>query len=223
MSKYTNFDLRNFIAEGKKAKDENIEETAPGFNHDCAAHVVHETYGYGICLDEAHTLVENADGTHSVSHYDVFFKDGSKTVKNIPVEDLEVLTESHHGHKKKKDEEVVAAEGETVEVTEEEEELTEGTDILDMVMQNPSLLGYLATYGAGLFAAVKGGLSAMEYCDANPDNKLCKAWDAFSKDFSSVKRKAREKGRGYEEGVEETTKLTKEEKFKNEIKDILDS
>ena len=222
MSKYTNFDLRNFIAEGKKAKDENIEETAPGFNHDCAAHVVHETYGYGICLDEAHTLVENADGTHSVSHYDVFFKDGSKTVKNIPVEDLEVLTESHHGHKKKKDEEVVAAEGETVEVT-EEEELTEGTDILDMVMQNPSLLGYLATYGAGLFAAVKGGLSAMEYCDANPNNKLCKAWDAFSKDFSSVKRKAREKGRGYEEGVEETTKLTKEEKFKNEIKDILDS
>ncbi len=120
MSKYTNFDLRNFIAEGKKAKDENIKETAPGFNHDCAAHVVHETYGYGICLDEAHTLVENADGTHSVSHYDVFFKDGSKTVKNIPVEDLEVLTESHHGHKKKKDEEVVAAEGETLEVTEEE-------------------------------------------------------------------------------------------------------
>ena len=223
MSKYTNFDLRNFIAEGKKAKDENIEETAPGFNHDCAAHVVHETYGYGICLDEAHTLVENADGTHSVSHYDVFFKDGSKTVKNIPVEDLEVLTESHHGHKKKKDEEVVAAEGETVEVTEEEEELTEGTDILDMVMQNPSLLGYLATYGAGLFAAVKGGLSAMEYCDANPDNKLCKAWDAFSKDFSSVKRKAREKGRGYEEGVEETKNITKEEAFKNEIKDILDS
>lgn len=223
MSKYTNFDLRNFIAEGKKAKDENIKETAPGFNHDCAAHVVHETYGYGICLDEAHTLVENADGTHSVSHYDVFFKDGSKTVKNIPVEDLEVLTESHHGHKKKKDEEVVAAEGETLEVTEEEEELTEGTDILDMVMQNPSLLGYLATYGAGLFAAVKGGLSAMDYCEANPNNKLCKAWDDFSKDFSSVKRQAREKGRGYEEGVEETKNITKEEAFKNEIKDILDS
>jgi len=221
MSKYTNFDLRNFIAEGKKAKDENIEETAPGFNHDCAAHVVHETYGYGICIDEAHTLVENADGTHSVSHYDVFFKDGSKTVKNIPVEDLEVLTESHHGHKKKKDEEVVAAEGETIEVS-EEDELTEGTDILDMVMQNPSLLGYLATYGAGLFAAVKGGLSAMDYCDANADNKLCKAWKDFSSDFSSVKKQAREKGRGYEEGVEET-KLTKEEKFKSEIKTILDS
>lgn len=220
MSKYTNFDLRNFIAEGKKAEDKNIEETAPGFNHDCAAHVVHETYGYGICLDGEHTLVENAEGKHEVTHYDVFFKEGSKTVKNIPVEDLEVLNESHHGHKKKKSEEVVAAEGETVEVS--EEDITEGTDILQMVMNKPELLGYLATYGAGLFAAVKGGLSAMDYCDANQDNKLCKAWKSFSKDFSSAKDTAR-KTRGYEEGVEETTKLTKEEAFKQEIKGILDS
>ena len=219
MSNYTNFDLKKYLAEGKKAKDENIKETAPGFNHDCAAHVVHESYGYGICLDGEHTLVENAEGKHVVTHYDVFFKEGNKTVKNIPVEDLEVLTESHHGHKKKKNEADVAAEGETV----EEAELTEGTDILDMIMQNPSLLGYLATYGAGLFAAVKGGLSAMDYCEANADNKLCKAWKDFSSDFSSVKKQAREKGRGYEEGVEETTKLTKEEAFKNEIKDILDS
>jgi len=218
MSNYTNFDLKKYLAEGKKAKDENIKETAPGFNHDCAAHVVHESYGYGICLDGEHTLVENAEGKHVVTHYDVFFKEGNKTVKNIPVEDLEVLTEMHHGHKKKKNEADVAAEGETV----EEAELTEGTDILDMIMQNPSLLGYLATYGAGLFAAVKGGLSAMDYCEANADNKLCKAWKDFSSDFSSVKKQAREKGRGYEEGVAET-KLTKEATFKNEIKDILDS
>jgi len=219
MSNYTNFDLKKYLAEGKKAKDENIKETAPGFNHDCAAHVVHESYGYGICLDGEHTLVENAEGKHVVTHYDVFFKEGNKTVKNIPVEDLEVLTESHHGHKKKKNEADVAAEGETV----EEAELTEGTDILDMIMQNPSLLGYLATYGAGLFAAVKGGLSAMDYCEANADNKLCKAWKDFSSDFSSVKKQAREKGRGYEEGVQETAELTKEEAFKNEIKGILDS
>jgi len=220
MSKYTNFDLRGFLAEGKKAKQEKIEETAPGFSHDCAAHVVHETYGYGICLDGEHTLVENAEGKHEVTHYDVFFKEGNKTVKNIPVEDLKVLTESHHGHKRKKDEEVVAAEGETVEVS--EEDITEGTDILQMVMNKPELLGYLATYGAGLFAAVKGGLSAMDYCDANPDNKLCKAWKSFSKDFSSAKDTAR-KTRGYEEGVEENAELTKEEAFKKEIKDILDS
>ena len=132
-----NFNLRNFLAEGKKAKDKNIEEAGPGFMHDCAAHVVHETYGYGICLDGEHTLVENADGTHSVTHYDVFFKEGSKTVKNIPVKDLEVLTESHHGHKKKKNEEEVAEEGETVEEEVQEEELKEDKfkqeikDILD--------------------------------------------------------------------------------------------
>jgi hypothetical protein len=47
-------------------------------------------------------------------------------------------------------------------------------------------------------------------------------WKRFDKDFTSVKKNAREKGRGYEEGVEET-KLTKEAAFKNEIKDILDS
>ena len=111
-----NFNLRNFLTESKKAKEESIEEAGPGFAHDCAAHVVHETYGYGICLEEQHTIVENKDGSHSVSHYDVFFKEGSKTVKNIPTADLEVLTESHHGHKKKKNEEDVANEGETVEV-----------------------------------------------------------------------------------------------------------
>jgi len=131
------------------------------------------------------------------------------------------IAEGKKDDKKMEEQEVALSEDEVAVIP--EEELTEGTDILDMVMQNPSLLGYLATYGAGLFAAVKGGLSAMEYCQANKDNKLCKAWDAFNKDFTSVKRQAREKGRGYEEGVEETTKLTKEEKFKNEIKDILDS
>jgi len=110
-----NFNLRNFLNESKKSKEESIEEAGPGFAHDCAAHVVHESFGYGICLEERHTLVENADGSHSVSHYDVFFKEGSKTVKNIPVEDLKVLTESHHKHDKKKNEEEVVDEGETVE------------------------------------------------------------------------------------------------------------
>lgn len=217
MSKYTNFDLRNFIAEGKKAKDENIEETAPGFNHDCAAHVVHETYGYGICLDEAHTLVENADGTHSVTHYDVFFKEGNKTVKNIPVEDLEVLTESHHGHKKKKNEADVAAEGETV----EEEQIDEAgaTDLMDLIQNmDPAQIGMLASYIGGLGGAVAAKLKATDYCEANPDNKICKAWKSFSQDAgAAIARKKRDQG--FEEGVE----ITKEEAFKKEIKDILDS
>lgn len=220
MSKYTNFDLRNFIAEGKKGKevkDENIEEAGPGFDHDCAAHVVHETYGYGICLDEAHTLVENADGTHSVTHYDVFFKTGNKTVKNIPVEDLEVLTESHHGHKKKKNEADVAAEGETIEEDQIDEQAA--TDLIDLVQNlDPSQIGMLASYVAGLGGAVAAKLKATDYCEANPDNKICRAWKSFSKDAGdAIARKKRDQG--FEEGVE----ITKEEAFKNEIKDILDS
>jgi hypothetical protein len=65
---------------------------------------MHEKYGHGICLEGKHTLLE--DGT--VTHYDVFFKEGSKTVENIPVNELNILTSSHHGHKrnKKKNEEV---------------------------------------------------------------------------------------------------------------------
>lgn len=109
-----NFDLRKFLNENKTSKEE-VKEAAPGFQHDCAAHVVHETYGYGICLDEQHTLVENAEGEHVVSHYDVFFKEGNTTVMNVPVNELKVLTSESHNHKKKKNEEEVASEGESIE------------------------------------------------------------------------------------------------------------
>ena len=66
--------------------------------HDCANHVLHEKYGHGICLEEQHTLLE--DGT--VTHYDVFFKEGSKTVKDVPVNELQIINSSHHGHRRKK-------------------------------------------------------------------------------------------------------------------------
>lgn len=213
MSKYTNFDLRSFIAEGKKGKEEKIDEAGPGFDHDCAAHVVHETYGYGVCIAGEHTLVENAEtGKHEVTHYDVFFKEGG-VKKNIPVNELDIksLEEHSHGKRKKNESEV------------DEADINEApaTDLLDL-LSNPEALMIAAQYAGGLFAAVKGGMSAMDYCDANPDKKICKMWKNFDSDFSSAKRTAREKGRGYEEGVEET-KLTKEAAFKNEIKDILDS
>jgi hypothetical protein len=212
MSKYTNFDLRTFIAEGKNKKEESVDEAGPGFAHDCAAHVVHETYGYGVCIAGQHTLVENAEGKHEVTHYDVFFKEGG-VQKNIPINELDVksIEEHVHGKRKKNESEV------------EEADINEApaTDLLDL-LQNPEALMMAATYGAGLFAAVKGGMSAMDYCDANPDKKICKMWKRFDSDFSSAKKTAREKGRGYEEGVAET-KLTKEATFKNEIKDILDS
>ena len=69
--------------------------------HDCANHVLHEKYGHGICLEEQHTLVKEGN-KHVVTHYDVFFKEGSKTVRDIPVSELKVITESHHGHKRRK-------------------------------------------------------------------------------------------------------------------------
>ena len=75
------------------ANEEEVEE----IQHDCANHVLHEKYGHGICLEEQHTLLE--DGT--VTHYDVFFKEGSKTVKDIPVNELQIITSSNHGHKKR--------------------------------------------------------------------------------------------------------------------------
>ena len=84
----------------------DVDETAPGYMHDCAAKVMHEKYGNGDCIPEQHTLVK--EGTkYVVTHYDVLFESG-KTVKNIPVEELKIITESHHGHKrnKKKNEEV---------------------------------------------------------------------------------------------------------------------
>src|SRR6056300_510709 len=111
MSKYTNFDLRKFISEGKETKN----ESAPGFEHDCAAHVVHETYGYGVCIEGRHTLVENTEGKHEVTHYDVFFKSGD-TVENVPVNELKVMTSESHSHgKRKKNEDAI-----------EEEEVQEG-------------------------------------------------------------------------------------------------
>mgnify|MGYP003133552772 CR=1 FL=1 len=79
---------------------EGLEETAPGYMHDCAAKVMHEKYGNGDCIPEEHTLVKEGN-KYVVTHYDVLFESG-KTVKNIPVGELKIITESHHGHKRRK-------------------------------------------------------------------------------------------------------------------------
>ena len=85
---------------------DTFHESAPGYMHDCAAHVVHETYGHGICLEGQHTLVKEGN-KHVVTHYDVFFKEGSKHIKDIPVNELKIITQTEHWHKnykkKKKD------------------------------------------------------------------------------------------------------------------------
>jgi len=198
MSGYKNFDLRNFIAEGKKAKVENIKETAPGFEHDCAAHVVHETYGYGVCIEGKHTLVENENGGHEVTHYDVFFKSGD-TVESIPVNELKVITsESHtHGKNKKKNEEAL-----------EEDNLEEG------------LKSMLIKAIDKLF-----GIDKFNQCmDAGSDSsEECKKIKA-DMSYSAGVKSGFEKSSGTTNVAEETeTGITKEEAFKNEIKDILDS
>ena len=88
-------DLRRVI---KYLMDTNgANESAPGYKHDCAAKVVHETYGKGTCIPEKHTLVKEGK-KYVVTHYDVLFENG-KTVTDIPVSELEIKTQNEHWHK----------------------------------------------------------------------------------------------------------------------------
>tara|TARA_E500000318_G_scaffold96374_1_gene96716 strand:+ start:757 stop:1962 length:1206 start_codon:yes stop_codon:yes gene_type:complete len=75
----------------------DVDEAGPGFAHDCAAQVVHEKYGKGICIPEKHTLVKEGK-KYVVTHYDVLFESG-KAVENIPVNELDIKTSNEHWHK----------------------------------------------------------------------------------------------------------------------------
>src|SRR6056300_1853090 len=189
MSKYTNFDLRKFISEGKETKN----ESAPGFEHDCAAHVVHETYGYGVCIEGRHTLVENTEGKHEVTHYDVFFKSGD-TVENVPVNELKVLTSESHSHGKKKKNEGEVEEG-------------KGQQVMQFL--------------TNLFDKVTG-IDKFNECSNNDwQGEECQKLKQEIGYAAGVKS-------GFEKGTggpvfENEKELTKEEAFKKEIKDILDS
>ena len=100
---YQDLDKRSEVilkAIGRQDLIGGTNETAPGYMHDCAAKVMHEKYGNGDCIPEEHTLVKEGN-KYVVTHYDVLFESG-KTVKNIPVGDLKIITESHHGHKRRK-------------------------------------------------------------------------------------------------------------------------
>ena len=85
--------------------EEKVEESAPGYTHDCAAHVMHESHGYGLCLEGRHTLVETTDGNAEVTHYDVMFKSG-EIVEKIPVSELKVITSESHTHSKYEEDDV---------------------------------------------------------------------------------------------------------------------
>ena len=86
------------ITFGRIKGKEITKEAAPGYKHDCAAKVVHETYGVGICIPEKHTLVKEGN-KHVVTHYDVLFKEGKKVIEDIPVEELKIVTQKEHWHK----------------------------------------------------------------------------------------------------------------------------
>ena len=109
---YGKFGKRDAEAKGKakgpgknKVNKEGVEEAAPGYTHDCAAHVMHESYGYGLCLEGRHTLVETTEGHGEVTHYDVMFKSG-EIVEKIPVNELKVLTSEMHHHGKSEEDDM---------------------------------------------------------------------------------------------------------------------
>jgi hypothetical protein len=87
----------NFVVE---AEDLDADASSKALQHDCAKHVVHKEHGEGQCVPGMHSLVENEDGTGYVTHYDVMF--GDTIVEDVPVEELEIVSEMSHGHPKKK-------------------------------------------------------------------------------------------------------------------------
>ena len=111
---------------GQESVDLDTKNVDKVIKHDCASHVLHKEWGEGQCIPGQHTLVEkdeveckecngtgkikgeicehcNGKGTHTegyVTHYDVMFESGIQ--ENVPVKDLEIIKENHHGHMKKK-------------------------------------------------------------------------------------------------------------------------
>ena len=109
--------------------------------------------------------------------------------------------------------------GRTSSLGEGEDELNEApaTDLLDLVQNlDPTQIGMLASYIGGLGGAVAAKLKASDYCAANPDNKICKAWKGFSQDAGQAiaNKKA---AQGFEEGVELNEALETIESLKADL------
>ena len=84
----------------KHAPKREVKEAAPGYMHDCASKVIHKEHGAGTCIPEQHNLVKEGK-KWVVTEYDVKF-DSGKIVRNVPVNELKIVSESHHGHKRRK-------------------------------------------------------------------------------------------------------------------------
>ena len=109
--------------------------------------------------------------------------------------------------------------GKTSSLGEGEDELNEApaTDLLDLVQNlDPTQIGMLASYIGGLGGAVAAKLKASDYCAANPDNKICKAWKGFSQDAGQAIRN-KKAAQGFEEGVELNEALETIESLKADL------
>tara|TARA_B100000575_G_C23142990_1_gene665783 strand:+ start:2848 stop:3726 length:879 start_codon:yes stop_codon:yes gene_type:complete len=84
----------------KEAADLDKGNADKAIKHDCATHVEHAKWGPGQPISGEHTIVETSPGHGYVTHYDVLFEHGLE--KDVSVEDLKILKESHHGHARKK-------------------------------------------------------------------------------------------------------------------------
>ena len=89
-------------AAGSRSQDKQAGETAPvkqgdSDMHKCAKQVAHEEWGAGETIHGEHG---DWDEEGNVPWYDVIFDHGIE--KQVPASDLEIVTESNHGHMRKK-------------------------------------------------------------------------------------------------------------------------
>lgn len=90
----------NYVKQNAKFASKRASEVEKEISHDCAKHVAHEEWGFGVCIPECHTIVETTEGEGYVTHYDIEFAHGIEL--NVPVEDLAVLVSENHGHAARK-------------------------------------------------------------------------------------------------------------------------
>jgi hypothetical protein len=93
-------DFDSAMASAGMGTDEDYGYYGEGKSHSCATHVEHKEFGKGQCIPTQHSLIETDNGEYKVTHYDIKFGSGIK--KNVPVEKLKIIKESHHKHKKAK-------------------------------------------------------------------------------------------------------------------------
>ena len=90
----------DYISKNSKFANKGTAAVKKMVSHDCAKHVAHEEWGFGVCIPECHTIVETAEGQGYVTHYDIEFAHGIEL--NVPVENLHVLVSESHGHAARK-------------------------------------------------------------------------------------------------------------------------